>query len=115
MKDTLNTLEFDCQDKVGSIFVSQTMLQEAKALPEHTEGFVDLIRSIKGVEVAVFFHETSKNNYKTSLRSKGRINVEKIARNFGGGGHVNASACSIEGTIVNIKKKLFAVIKTAGI
>jgi phosphoesterase RecJ-like protein len=115
LKDALHTLEFDCQDKVGSIFVSQPMLQEAKALPEHTEGFVDLIRSIKGVEVAVFFHETSKNNYKISLRSKGRINVEKIARNFGGGGHVNASACSIEGNIVNAKKKLFAFIKTAEI
>jgi len=115
LKDALNTLEFDCQDKVGSVFVSQPMLREAKALPEHTEGFVDLIRSIKGVEVAVFFHETSKNQYKTSLRSKGRINVEKIARNFGGGGHVNASACSIEGNIVDVKKKLLTVIKTAGI
>jgi len=115
LKDALNTLGFDCQDKVASIFVSQPMLREAKALPEHTEGFVDLIRSIKGVEVAVFFHETSKNNYKTSLRSKGRINVEKIARNFGGGGHVNASACSIEGNIVDVKKKLLTVIKTAGI
>ena len=115
LKDALNTLAFDCQNKVGSIFVSQPMFQEAKAMPEHTEGFVDLIRSIKGVEVAVFFHETSKDNYKISLRSKGRINVEKIARNFGGGGHVNAAACSIEGNIVNVKKKLLTVIKTAGI
>lgn len=113
LKEAFKTLEFHRDIKAGSMSVSQVMLQNANALPEHTEGFVDMIRSIKGVEVALFFQETSGNNYRISLRSKGRINVERIAREFGGGGHVNASACSLEGNIQSVKNKLLNAIKNS--
>ena len=113
LKEAFKTLEFHRDIKTGSMSVSQVMLQNAKALPEHTEGFVDMIRSIKGIEVALFFQETSESSYRISLRSKRRINVERIAREFGGGGHVNASACSLEGDIQSVKNKLLDAIKNS--
>lgn len=113
MKETLKTLEIQRDIRTGSIYVSQKMLKDAEALPEHTEGLVDMIRAIKGIEVALIFQETSGNNYRISLRSKGKINVDKVAREFGGGGHVNAAACILEGDIQSVKNKLLNAIKNS--
>ncbi len=110
MEKALRTLAFDLNGRVGSIVVTQEMLAELGALPEHTEGLVDLVRSIEGVDVAVFYQEMSKNNFKASLRSKRDINVEKVAREFEGGGHINASACRVEGDIDAVKGRLTASI-----
>lgn len=112
MGKVLDTLEFYEGGKVGSICVTQEMLRKEGALPEHTEGFVDIVRSIQGVEIAACYYEVSKNRFKISLRSKGKADVEKIAGKLGGGGHVNASACRIEGNIKTIRRKLLDAIKT---
>ncbi len=112
MGKVLDTLEFYQGGRVGSICVTQEMLRKEGALPEHTEGFVDIVRSIQGVEIAVCYYEVYKDRYKISLRSKGKVDVEKIAGILGGGGHVNASACRVEGTIKTIKRKLLDAIKT---
>jgi phosphoesterase RecJ-like protein len=106
MEKALHTLAFDWNGRIGSIVVTQEMLEELGALPEHTEGLVDLARSIAGVDVAVFYQEMSKNNFKASLRSKRNIDVEKVAREFDGGGHINASACRLEGNIDAVKGRL---------
>jgi phosphoesterase RecJ-like protein len=58
------------------------------------------------VDVAAFFSEISENYYRVSLRSKGSINVERVARKFGGGGHVNAAACKIEGPLEDVKSRM---------
>lgn len=95
----VQTLKLECDGKIGSIFVFRDMLREASANLEHTESFVDFVRAIKGVEVALFYTEMDDLTYKISMRSKGKINVEKIASRYGGGGHVNAAACRIAGNL----------------
>lgn len=102
----LETLDSDWNGKISSIVVTQKMLEDTGALPEHTEGFVDFVRSIEGVEVAVLYNEISENNFRISLRSKGKTNVERVAGEFGGGGHSNASACMIEGDIDTVKRSI---------
>ncbi len=113
MGRALDTLEFYEGGKVGSIYVTQETLRKEGALPEHTEGFVDIVRSIEGVKIAIFYYEASKNRFKISLRSKGTVDVEKIAGRLGGGGHVNASACRVEGDIKTAKGKVLGAIRTA--
>ncbi len=110
----LSTLEFDWQGRIAAITVSKRMLDEAGAQWEHTEGFVEFPRSIEGVQVAVFFSEIAEDFFKVSLRSKGRFNVEEVARQFGGGGHINAAACRIQGDSDTVKHKLFESIKNGG-
>ena len=111
MGKALDTLEFYEGGRVSSIYVTQEILRREGALPEHTEGFVDIVRSIEGVEIAIFYYEASKNRFKISLRSKGTIDVEKIAGRLGGGGHVNASACRVEGDIKTVKGKVLGAIR----
>jgi len=109
----LDTLTFDWSKKVGYMVVSRKTLEDAGALMEHTEGFVDIPRSIQGIEVSILFNEVSDHYFKLSLRSKGKVNVERIARTFGGGGHINAAACQIEGDLETIRQRVLDLIGTA--
>jgi phosphoesterase RecJ-like protein len=60
----------------------------------------------------MLYTQMGKNQYKLSLRSKGKVNVEKIARKFGGGGHVNAAACRIDGiNIDEIKSRVLEAVR----
>ncbi|MDR1303854.1 MAG: DHH family phosphoesterase [Verrucomicrobiales bacterium] len=64
---------------------------EFDALPEDTEGIVETGLSVSGVEVSAFFELKPDGGLKTSLRSKGRVNVSALALEFGGGGHPGAA------------------------
>ncbi|PKN77439.1 MAG: DHH family phosphoesterase [Deltaproteobacteria bacterium HGW-Deltaproteobacteria-10] len=108
---TMETLSLDLKMKVGSLVVTHKMLQEAGASMEHLEGFVDIPRAVQGIEISVLYSQLNGNSFKLSLRSKGQVNVEKVAKKFGGGGHVNAAACRIEGDIESIKNKIMEAIK----
>jgi phosphoesterase RecJ-like protein len=108
----LDTLEFHDDGEIGSVVVTQKMMKDTGALIEHTEGIVDMVRSVKGIETAIFYCEMADNCFKVSLRSKRATDVARIAGEFGGGGHVNAAACRITGDIKDIKKKLITVIRT---
>jgi phosphoesterase RecJ-like protein len=61
---------------------------------EYFETAIDIVRSLRGVEVAFIVKETEKGKYKGSLRSVG-ANVAEVAANFGGGGHIRAAGCSV--------------------
>jgi phosphoesterase RecJ-like protein len=82
------------------------MLAEYGAVPSDTEGFVDFPLSVDGVEVAVAIMEVKAGQYKLSLRSRGKTNVNAIAAVFGGGGHVLASGCMMFGDLEEVIDKL---------
>jgi phosphoesterase RecJ-like protein len=109
----LPTLTIDEGGRVGSLTVTQQALAAAEALPEYTEGFVDLPRTIRGVEISVLYAELPDGSFKLSLRSKGNVNVERVARLFGGGGHINAAGCRMEGKIDDIRRRMVEAIRTS--
>jgi len=108
---SLATLER--KDGVAWINATKPMFDKTGTTAEDSEDFVDFPRKVRGTEVAVFFREDGDNTYKLSFRSKGRVNVQKIARSFGGGGHVAASGCKINGTLKEVQDKVFRAIRKA--
>ena len=106
----LSTLTLDLDGKVASMVVSLASLAATGAQSEHIEGFVDILRTIKGVMVAILYLELEEDNYKLSIRSKGQINVEPVARHFGGGGHTNAAACKISGSLSDVRRQVADVL-----
>lgn len=108
LKKALDNLEL----VEGSQVAWTTLLySDIENLDEDTEGIVSYTRNIEGVEVGIFFKETSPNEYKVSLRSKNHIDVGSIAKIFGGGGHIRAAGFSYSGLLDTIKSELLVEIK----
>jgi phosphoesterase RecJ-like protein len=89
------------------------MYEKSGATPELTDGFVNYPRSIRGVEVAVFFREIEPGLFKVGFRSKGTVDVAALATAFAGGGHHNAAGCTITGTLDEVRRAVFAHMETA--
>jgi phosphoesterase RecJ-like protein len=93
----LSTLEQVAGGKVAVISATLEMVNNAGANYDDTDGFVDLVRAIKGVELVAFFKETTEGDIKVSLRSNGNVDANAMARRFGGGGHTMASGMRLPG------------------
>lgn len=78
-----------------------------------SERILSFLRAIKDVEVAVLFKkiEGNTNEIRVNFRSQGKVDVNKIAKFFGGGGHKTASGCTIHGSFMQVKKKVLSKIK----
>ena len=70
------------------------------------EGIVSQLNMTKGAECTIFMYQTGVLEYKVSLRSKGKVDVSKIAVYFGGGGHVRAAGVTMKGTFHDIVNNL---------
>ena len=90
--------------------IRQKSMKFFQAKPSDLEGIVSQLRQTKGVEVAIFLHETAPHQFKVSLRSKGRVNVSEIAQFFGGGGHVRAAGVTMEGSSHDVINNITARI-----
>ncbi len=113
LSQVLETLDLSPRDKAASVAATLGMLRETQAGVEDVEGFVNYPRSICGVEVGLFFREESPGRYRVALRSKGRVDVSRIARELGGGGHHNASGATVEGNLEELKRRLFRRVEEA--
>lgn len=85
------TIELHHEGRVATARLSRRMIEESGAGPGDSEGLIDLPRSIAGVDAVAMFRELEGGGHKVSLRSRGAIDVEKVARRHGGGGHHNAA------------------------
>lgn len=66
--------------------------------PKDLDGIVNQLLNIKGVDCAIFMYQTGVLEYKVSLRSSEKVNVAQVAAYFGGGGHMRAAGCTMQGT-----------------
>lgn len=114
MGEALEHLNRSRDGKIVWFKVTKKMIEKYKLPPESTESFIDVVRMIEGAEVAVFFRELENGaGIKISLRSKRGIDVNKIAKTFGGGGHRLASGCIIGKKMETAEKLLVKEIKKA--
>lgn len=104
MKMTLDRMELLEDGKIAFSYISQEDMENVGAKLGDHEGLVDLGRNIGGVEVSVFMREDDV--YRISLRSNGLIDVNEIAKKFGGGGHKMAAGIKIEGSFKETKEKI---------
>ncbi len=106
----LSTIELDSTGKIAFTVVTQNDQALFETTEDDIDGFVTYCLSIKGVVIGILFYEM-KDGVKISFRSKGDINVNKLAEDFGGGGHINASGTRMFNVkLDDIKEK---VISTA--
>jgi bifunctional oligoribonuclease and PAP phosphatase NrnA len=95
------------------ISVTREEMDRCGASDEDCEGLVNYALTVDGVEVALFFRETQDQRWRVSLRSKGAVNVAMVAEHFGGGGHVCASGCSLDGPLSVAVGRVVAQLRIA--
>lgn len=111
--EMLGTLELHDRGRIASVHLTQEMFRRAGAVAGDSEGLVDSPRSIAGVEAVAMLRETGPGQWKVSLRSRGPVDVQEVARRRGGGGHKNAAGCKVEGDLAELKKTLVAELTVA--
>ena len=90
----------------GQVMVSrmeQKTMDFYGAVKSDLSGIVNQLRIIKGVKVAVFIYEVGPQEHKVSLRSSSdEVDVSKVAVYFGGGGHIRAAGCNLNGNFYDV-------------
>lgn len=109
----LNGLEIHEDGQLAIMTLSAEDFQKSGADQELSEGLVNHVRSIAGVEVAVLLKELSTHEIKGGLRSNLWLNVNEIAALFGGGGHQRAAGCTLRVPMAEAKQSITTAIKEA--
>jgi phosphoesterase RecJ-like protein len=102
----LQTLEVDPSGRLAMLTLTDGTLAESGGTPEETDGLINLPLGVKTIQAAVFFKEAEDGQWRVSLRSKGDIDVGRVARSFGGGGHKNASGCTLQGPLNTVRARI---------
>ena len=106
----MNRMEFLCNNKVAFTYITLEDEKNVGAMPGDNEGLVELGRDIEGVEVSILLRE-KQNGYKVSLRSNYYVNVSDVCVTFGGGGHIKAAGCDIQGSLEEVKEKIISEVE----
>ena len=97
MRQVIDTVKRTENGRVAWMRQSLEMEEKAGATDGDNNGFVNMPLTARDVEAVVYMREVQPGAYRVSLRSKGDINVARVAEKFGGGGHKNAAGCRVTG------------------
>lgn len=102
----VKSVRFYRNKTIAVMVISLALMEATGADVDDTDGIATLPRKIEGVDVGITMRETSPNVYKISARSDGTINVSEVCQRLGGGGHVRAAGCTLEGEVDSVIKMI---------
>jgi phosphoesterase RecJ-like protein len=102
LRDALDTLGVDERHGIAWLSIRNDALERYEVSAEDLDGIVEHPRSIAGTRVALFFRDLGYGKVKVSFRSTGDVDVNVLARRFGGGGHAKASGALIPGSLEQV-------------
>jgi phosphoesterase RecJ-like protein len=109
----LSGLQLFSNDRVAIVSVTRATLESAGATPADLEDLVNVPLAAASVEVSVALVAWDPGTIKTSFRSKGAVDVAKLAAKFGGGGHSRAAGARISGSLDEVRVRLLEAIQAA--
>lgn len=113
LAEMIQTIERHDDGRLATALVTQEMLERVGADASDTEGLVNYPRTIAGVEAVALIRERPDGTTKVSLRSRGEVDVEKVARRYGGGGHRNAAGFEGDGDIAAVRREVVEALQGA--
>jgi len=109
----LPTLKCQLQGKIAWFTIKRNIFSKQRLSIDLSEQLLSFARAIKNVEVAVLFKENLwvRDEVRVNFRSQGKIDVNRIAQAFGGGGHKTASGATVKGRIEEVRRRVLAKIR----
>jgi phosphoesterase RecJ-like protein len=102
----LGQIEYFCHGQLAVLRLRDADLLAHNLEPDEARDVIDMIMNIESLEAAVIFREDATNEYKLSLRSKGKLEVSSVAESLGGGGHAHSAGAFIKGNYLDLKEKV---------
>lgn len=99
-------MQFFCNDRICVITITQDMYEQTGSNEQETEAIAPLTRQTEGVEIGLTIREKTDGSCKASIRTFESVNAAELAKNFGGGGHLQAAACRFDCSVEEAKKLL---------
>ena len=93
---SMATLRTEAEGRLISARVTRRMLRESGAVMSESEGIIDTLNSIGGIEIAILLKEVTAALTKISVRTRGEIDASELTAHFGGGGHYRAAGAEIQ-------------------
>ncbi|TVP42270.1 MAG: bifunctional oligoribonuclease/PAP phosphatase NrnA [Gemmatimonadales bacterium] len=112
LEAVLGTLDRTPDGRVAWMTVPQRTFRSLGCNAEDLEGLTDYPRTLEGTEVALLFRPVD-DGVKVSFRSNGSVDVNRVAREFGGGGHVRASGALVQGDLEKVRQRVVAAVSSA--
>lgn len=109
----LSSLTFHAGDRVTTMKLTYQDFLDCGALPEHADAIVNYGLDIPGVRMALLARENEDGSIKMALRAVAPDRVDMIARSFGGGGHAQASGCTVQSSLDQATDALLATMLSA--
>ena len=109
----LATMRVEMQGRLAWAKVTKRMLREADAVMAESEGIIDTLNSIAGLELAILFKEVQSDLTKISVRSRGAVDAAEMCERFGGGGHIRAAGAEIQKSMDETTRTVLATAKEA--
>ena len=113
LQKVLGTFTYHADGQVLLVSATREMVQETDGSMSDTEGFVNIATSVDGVRLVAFLKEIGDDTWRVSLRVRGEGDVQQIAARYGGGGHKQASGCTIEGSYDEVATTLAVELTAA--
>jgi len=101
------------EGRVALLAITRKTMEELNGTNDDLEGLINFPLTVKDIEAVAFFKEVGDQQWRVSLRSKGRVDIGAIARSFTGGGHTNAAGCSTTGDLDTVYKQFGALLADA--
>jgi len=109
----LNAMQLHHDQRVAVLYYDDEILKACGATSDDTDGLVNLPLGAKDVLAVALVRKQTDTQYRVSMRSKGAVDVRSVAVLYGGGGHVNAAACSVAGSRESVTAAIVAAIGDA--
>ena len=113
LRQVLATVRRDATGKIAYLRQTLAMADNTDSVDGDNNGFVNIPLAAKDIEAVLYMREVKADAYRVSLRSKGDINVARVAEKFGGGGHKNASGLRVEGDWNELEAKIIGELTSA--
>ncbi len=108
LRDALGSLVVDAALGLAWISVEAGVMERYQVTSEELDGIVEHPRSIAGTRLALFFRDLGYGKVKVSFRSTGTVDVQRLARVYGGGGHAKASGAMLTGSLEEVREAVVA-------
>ncbi len=107
----LDSLSIEPDGMIAAGQISIGDYRHLEATDADTEGIVNALAAVQGPKVVILFRETEPNVVRVSLRSRGGVDMNAVARAFDGGGHAAAAGCTVNASLEDARSQVIAEVR----